>query len=229
MESYIDVKKKLYNTIMKFLEESDENSDAINQKYFKKICDNFNFNEDHEEMIQFLLTIKSISDNHHRDCHFIQRITQFFLHYKEQIKQILSNDEIYQIFENNKLIVYFLLKNDFITISEKIYNEMMVKIESNGNCYCHFFYPELEKFKGEEKMKDIKKNILSINPTSFEHFEKKRQEGENDSIICSLIRLYMSIEQIYLFKQKSNHLFMKLKIKQKDLKQVKKYKREIET
>ena len=204
MESYIDLKKKLYNTIMKFLEKSDENLDVISQKYLKKIYDNFNFDEDREEMIQFLLTIKSISDNHHRDCHFIQKITQIFQHYKEQIKQILSNDEIYQIFESNKLIVLFLLKNEFITISEKIYNEMIIKKEPNGNSYCHFFYPELEKFKGEEKMKNIKKDILSINPTAFEHFEKNRQEGENDSFICSLIRNDL-VEEFISYINRNNY------------------------
>lgn len=65
---------------------------------------------------------------------------------------------------------------------------MIDTIDPNGNHYCHFFYPELDKFKGEEKMKNIKNELLSLNPTAFEHFEEKRQEGENDSHICSLIR-----------------------------------------
>ena len=32
----------------------------------------------------------------------------------------------------------------------------------NDNCYCHFFYPELEQFKGEGKMKEVNKEDLII-------------------------------------------------------------------
>ena len=76
------------------------------------------------------------------------------------------------MFESNKLIVLFLLKNGIINISEEIYDYMVNKIEPNGNRYCHFFYPELEKLKGEEKIKDIKEELLSFNPEIFENFEE---------------------------------------------------------
>ena len=59
---------------------------------------------------------------------------------------------------------------------------MVNQTEPNGNSYCHFFYPELERFKGEEKMKEVKKDLLSLSPTIFENFEEKRQEGENKFI-----------------------------------------------
>ena len=186
MESYIECKKKLYDVILEFLEESEEKS-----QQFEKLCTNLRncrVEEDREEMTQFLLTIKSISDHHHRNAHFIQKLRQILQHYKEQIKQTLSNDKIFHIFESNKLILHFLLTNDIICISENIYNYMVNETEPNGNCYCHFFYPELERFKGEEKMKEVKKDLLSLSPTIFENFEEKRQEGENDSYICSLIR-----------------------------------------
>ncbi|KAK8881362.1 hypothetical protein M9Y10_004098 [Tritrichomonas musculus] len=187
MEIYIEYKKKLYNTILEFLEESAE----VSQPSFSQFCENmknFCFKGNREEMRQFLLTIKRISDHHRRDVNFIQRIEKILQHYKEQIKQTLSNEEIFHIFESNKLIVLFLFKNDIITISEDIYEQIVSKIETNGNRYCHFFYPELKAYKGEEEMKSIKEELLAHDPTIFDEFERKRQEGQNDSYICSQIR-----------------------------------------
>lgn len=65
---------------------------------------------------------------------------------------------------------------------------MMSKIESNGNRYCYFFYPELENFVGEEEMKEVKKELLQKDQNIFENYDEKRKEGENDSYICSLMR-----------------------------------------
>ena len=107
--------------------------------------------EDKEEMHQFLEIINNIGEHHHRDQHFNERMNQLILHYKDQIKQTLSNQEIFHIFENNLKIVHFLLQKDIITISDDIFDEMINKIEHNGKQYCHFFIPELEIFLGEEK------------------------------------------------------------------------------
>ena len=118
MENYIECKKKLYDVILEFLEESEEKS-----QQFEKLCTNLrncHIEDDREEMTQFLLTIKCISDHHHRNAYFIQKIRQILQHYKEQIKQTLSNDKIFHIFESNKLILHFLLTNDIICISENI-------------------------------------------------------------------------------------------------------------
>ena len=207
MENYIENKKNLYNSILKFLEESDEeNDDEVRKKSFQKLINIINIQqveEDEEEMRQFLEIIKSIGENHHRDPHFNEGMNQLLLYYKDQIKQTLSNTRIFHIFENNKKIVLFLLKNNIITISDEIYNEMINKIDYNKinyshflvqeqddikSQYCHFFIPELEKFDGEEKMESIKNDLLKEDPNIFTNYETKREEGENDSYICSLIR-----------------------------------------
>ena len=154
-------------------------------------------------MAQFLSILKSISDNHHRDADFNANIKKILKHFQDQIKQTLSNEKIFRIFESNKLIVLFLLKNGIIDFTETIYKELINNIEANGNRYCHFFYPELEKLKGAKAMKSIKDEILSIDPTAFDNFESKRQEGENDSYICLLIR-NDSVEEFIAFVQRQN-------------------------
>ena len=124
MESYIKDKKKLYSSILEFLEESDEhNDDEVKTESFDQLIDIFQSQQiegDVKEMRQFLEIIKSIGENHHRDRHFNENINKLLLHYKDQIKQTFSNTEIFHIFENNKKVVLFLLKEGILTISEEI-------------------------------------------------------------------------------------------------------------
>ena len=189
MESYIEDKKNLYTTILEFLEESDEyNDDESLNESIQELIKVQQIEGDAEEMRQFLEIVKNIGEHHHRDQHFNERMNQLLLHYKDQIKQTLSNSEIFHIFENNKKIVHFLIKKGIITISDEICQEIENKIENNGNRYWHFFIPELENFVGEEKMKFVKKELLEKDPTFFTNYEEKREEGENDSYFCSLIR-----------------------------------------
>lgn len=63
---------------------------------------NFQVEENKEEITQFLLIIKSISDNHHREVNFNQKINQILLHYKDRIKQTLLNEEIFHMFKMSR-------------------------------------------------------------------------------------------------------------------------------
>ena len=134
MKSYIGDKKKLYTLIHEFLEGSSENGEKSFEKLIN-IIQSQQIEKDREEMYQFLEIIKSIGEHHHRDRHFNERMNQLLLHYKDQIKQTLSNIDIFHIFENNKKIALFLLKEEIMTISDEICIEMINKIENNGKLY----------------------------------------------------------------------------------------------
>ena len=86
MESYIKDKKSLYNSIMDFLDESDEyNDNNASKKSFEKLITlikSQQIEEDAEEMRQFLELIKSIGDHHQRYREFNERISQLLLHYE---------------------------------------------------------------------------------------------------------------------------------------------------
>ena len=51
-----------------------------------------------------------------------------------------------------------------------------------------FFYPEIIEFVDEDIKNKIEKELLGIDQRFISNFEAKRQIGENDSYICSLIR-----------------------------------------
>ena len=205
IKTYLEDKKKLYEIIYEYLDDSDENDEYEYQlDYFHDVTEILNEQENKREAIeQFLQIVKSISENHHRTSSFVNKIENILEHYCDQMKQTFTNTELFHIFESNKLLVHFLLKKEIITISKTIYEEMMSKFESNGNRNCYFFYSELEKFSGKELMKNIKKELLEINENIFENYENKRQEGENDSYICSLIR-QDSVEEFISYMNRNN-------------------------
>ena len=205
LESYIDDWKQLYDKILEFLEDSDENcynNEMHYQILLHMLCQKIE--GDRDEIFQFLQIINYISKNHHRGKNFINKINKILQFYKDQIKQTLSDFEIFDIFENNKIILLFLLKNEIISISDTICTKIMGKYELNGNRYCYYFYPEIEKFIGKEEMKDVQKELLLIDENIFEYYDKKRQEGENDSYICTLIR-QDSVEEFISYISRNNY------------------------
>ena len=105
MESYIEDKRNLYASIHEFLDESDEhNENGSRKESLEKLINIYRSQQiegDVEEMLQFLEIIKSIGENHHRDQQFNEGMNQLLFHFKDQIKQTLSNSEIFRIFEND--------------------------------------------------------------------------------------------------------------------------------
>ena len=87
-------------------------------------------------------------------------------------------------FSENKRILLFLIETKIITIDEEIYN-LMQKIDFDKIRYCHFFYPQIKSFIKDET---IKNELLQYDFNIFDDFEQKQKNGENESIICSLIR-----------------------------------------
>ncbi|KAK8837300.1 hypothetical protein M9Y10_036730 [Tritrichomonas musculus] len=186
IKEYIKEKKELYSILMQYFNNSDNN-----ENYFQDL-NNFICQQKQEEngdkFEEFLQIIVSICNNCHLEKSHFQKIFQIIEHYEIQIKQSISNDKIFDIFHNNKKILLFLFKKGIITIDKNIYCKLRYEIDSNGNRYSHFFYPEIKKFIGDHGSKDIERELISINPNIFDFFEEKRQEGENDTFLCSLIR-----------------------------------------
>ena len=195
---YVNEKKKSYNDLLQFLENPQNKDDDFINLF------NLNKEEGEKEQIENLLQLsKSISDNHKRDDCFLRKLFAIVEHYKDQIKQTLSNIEIFEIFRTNKLFLLFLLESQIIIVDDYVYGELNSQIELNGNKYCHFFYPEIKEFVGEEKSQNILNDLLSIDTNILDHFNEKRHEGENDSYICSLIRKD-SVEEFISYVNRTN-------------------------
>ncbi|KAK8890285.1 hypothetical protein M9Y10_035058 [Tritrichomonas musculus] len=186
IQNYIKKKKELYNNLIEFLENS-EDGDILLKDLINNINNQIEKNN-RDEFTGFLRLITSIGDNYHREKSTFKKLFQIIEHYGSQIKRTYSNNEIFDIFHKNKKILQFLFGKKIIKIDEKISKKLIYKIEANGNGFYHFFYPEIKKFIGVQKVKDIQKELLAKDPNIFHNFEEKRLEGENEDFICSLIR-----------------------------------------
>ena len=117
----------------------------------------------------------------------------------------MTNDEIFNQFESNKRLLLFLIKEKIIQFDENICLKIEVKKEKNGIKYSNYFLPEMNKpLKKSEEEND--ENLMN-----FYEYEEKRQEGENDSYICSLIRKD-SVEEFVSYVNRS-HLSLSIEIK----------------
>ncbi|KAK8892416.1 hypothetical protein M9Y10_029643 [Tritrichomonas musculus] len=202
---YINKLKRIYCTIIKFLDNQYEINNVNDEPFhiLKCYADNIECDENREEITQILHMINNIASNHHRGSNFIKKIKKIIQCFKSVIMSSLSNYEIFSIFKENKLILKYLIDSEIINVSEEICKEIIYKIELNGTKYCHFFYPEIKKFIDDDKIKEIEKELLSENPNIFDNFESKLLEGENDSYICSLIR-QDSIEEFVSYVNRLN-------------------------
>ena len=135
-----------------------------------------------------------ISKNYHRYPIFFQKIEQIVNYLVPTIKQSFTNTELFNIFKRNKRFLLFLLEKKIIEIDENIFNLIYEKYDSL------YFYPEIQPFL---KKDTIKNKLLEIDSDIFSEYEEKRQNGENDSYICQLIR-NDSIEDFVSYVNRNN-------------------------
>ena len=192
IQKYVDKKKEIYNALMSFLKSPESHEELIlDNEDYENLLDTLkelNIVENHEDFLDFIRLIVIIANNHHRYPGFFNKIEQILLHFKNEIKQSLSNIDIYNEFESNKRLLLFLIKEEILTLDKKITTLIINKNEPNGIFYSNYFIPELKKFNQADKNLNIQDNYLEFYNNDPEKYEEYRQKGENDSLICSLIR-----------------------------------------
>ena len=177
INSYLKLMNELQSKFLDYIDNSDVDIQNFTNFYeANKIDINYEYLKD-----LFHLILK-VANNHHRSPIFFVRIEQVLLYFKENIKQSFSNEDISKIFKNNKQILLLLIKNRIILPTKSICKYI---INKNRSFYSQFLYPEIMPFIDSE----IKKSIEEENKINFIlDFDEKRQIGENDSYICTLIR-----------------------------------------
>ena len=103
-----------YELIIEFIS-SEEETGCYNDIFLKDLI-----SEEKENFGLFLKLISKISENHHRSANFIIKIEQILSHYSSEIKQTFTNLEIFEIFQNDKLILLFLFEQKIIIADKSI-------------------------------------------------------------------------------------------------------------
>lgn len=161
-----------------------------------------------------------MTKNHNRNFFLFEKIHRILLINEDYIRQTFSNSAIFNIFKNNKLMLLFLYEKKIIHVDESVleilkhqyyhrsysdffYNSKLIfkkgkrsyitDVVSNVNNNSYYFFPEIKSLLNEKDRSDFEFEILKYNRNDF---EMNRKIGENESLICQLIRHDLVIEFI---------------------------------
>ena len=197
LQEYINKKKEVYSIILQYID--DEENDLFDD-LIKKIKAQIN-PENPSELKLFIRLLIDISNNHHRNPNFFEKL--FCLFQCFDIKQTLTNSVIFDLTKSNKIILLYLIDQKIITINEEIVELTISMMHNNQTKYCLFFYPEIKEFVDIEKQKILENELLKYDSDIFTNFDEKRRKGENDTYVCNLIR-DDSIKDFIIYVNKAN-------------------------
>ena len=155
--NYIKKMKDLYNILLSYLDNCTEDEEDFFLLF--DFIENQKIKENKDELIEFFLIVVNICNNHHRNKFFLQKIEKIISSFFDIFKQNFIEPEIFHIFETNKRILFFLVQNKIITLTNK---EMKI-----GNVTYRIYL--------NDQYLDLKD-------------ENKIKIGENDWHLCELIR-----------------------------------------
>ena len=190
----LERKKKIQESLLIFLEE--ESNVEENYGNFVQIIKSQKIQEDKYEIKSLIQMINKISDNHQRIFNFIEKIERILKLLKTDLNKYFTNREKFELFKGNKRLLLFLIEEKIVTIDEMIFS-ILTSEENEVMRYIEYFGPEIKEILTEEfittyfnKHKEVKKEeILNRIPIEIgEEFYSKRKIGENDNILCELIR-----------------------------------------
>ncbi|KAK8837042.1 hypothetical protein M9Y10_037088 [Tritrichomonas musculus] len=178
VQEYAIQKTDLYSTLLLFLE---------NQTNESELFPKLKFQENRDDLREFLHLLSYISKNHFRYPGTIDKIEKILNLLKDNIKQTFSNSEIFNFFKNSKRILFFLFETKIITPSKFIVNTFLDKNMKDKN-YHLYFHKIIDTFLTEDEKETIKSELSKLDKNTLQNFESKCKIGENESYLCSLIR-----------------------------------------
>ncbi|KAK8881126.1 hypothetical protein M9Y10_003855 [Tritrichomonas musculus] len=179
-DEYLKKMKSIQEKLLEFID-NDENS----QTQIKNLNDFFKekkIDTNQNELNNILHMISVIEENRHRNRSFFKNISLIFEILQEPIKSFFSSYRLIKIFQNDKRILYHLLKVGLISIEERMTNSnFWISIYSSDNCDSRFKDLELyPNFFEKEKYIEIPKEKLAkfFLIYSYPLFSKSEHKGE---------------------------------------------------
>ena len=196
IQDYVSNMKKIQYLLLQYIE--NEENIEINYQNIIQILNDKKIVETPHVFKSYLHILSTISRYHYRTINFFSKIEKLLNFSKNQIIKTFSNFDIFQIFKKNKRILLFLFTEKFISMDDSIIS--YITKEPISFFYGHFFSKEI--FQYTNSIID-KNNSIRID-------DNKRLIGENDSIICQLIRKDSIKEFVYITSQNQIDLQMKI-------------------
>ena len=164
IESSIREKKELYQCLFIFLNDIDNSNE-----HFKALTQILIKQEINETKIKELFClISKLESNHHRSSRFYDNLEQVFRFVINNQYFSISNNDIFQIFKDNKRILLLLLHKKLIIPDDNILKLILKKKDINGFKYCYYLYPVIKSIIGKRSklqmnlkypLKILKRNV----------------------------------------------------------------------
>ena len=167
-ENFLSEKKKMQSTFLEYINGEEEIEEHFQN--FIKLIEDQNIKKDINEFRLLLHFINNVSNNHYRTKDFFSKIESILFIFKDDFKKLLSNDDIFLLFEDNKRILLFLIENKILNFN------LFMKEKINLLHYAKYFIKEQKEFESKE------------NNQKDPNFDENRKTGENESKLYSIIR-----------------------------------------
>ena len=187
IQAHIKEMKEIYNKLHKYIC-NEVNSESQLKDLIKLLKDSLK-KDNSNKLREIIHIINDISDNHHRIPNFFDKIEQILLHLKDDIKKSLSNLNIFNIVKENKRLLLWFIEQKIVIVDKSI----SIELFQLG----YYDYLNFEIQSGFNSKIDHTKDH------EYQEFEQKRRKGENESLICQLIR-DDSLEEFISFVEKNN-------------------------
>ena len=146
-QEYVNSKNEFNGSLLTFIDNEQENQDDF---LFESLTQMYDLNEigkSRDELKILLHMISKISRNHHRKDNFFDKIEKIIEYIKNDIKQTLSNFDIFTIFEDCNRILVYLFEKSILVLDLNIYKYFISNF-FNVNSYQYY----LENFVGKQKL-----------------------------------------------------------------------------
>lgn len=190
INDYITKMQKMQDELIKFIttnNHSDEDYENLANFFDEQKI------RDQHEFKAILHLILNLSNNYHRNADFFTNIEQILMIFQNEIQDFFSNDEIFDIFKDNKRILLFLFEEKLL-IPDMYIASIITSPQYKKAFYPHYFSPEFRSFFNislclyiDEKNHTFCNNTAFIQ-NDFDTFEKKRLSGENDDFLCQIVQ-----------------------------------------
>lgn len=175
---YIEKMASVQAVLLDFLE--NEGSDEENYANLTKKIRESSIRKDKAALKSFLYLLANISQNHNKTANFYGKIFQILLEFRAEIKSFFSNFQIFCVFKRCKAVLLFLMQNQIMDV-KKAFVRAILSEKYAGMKYPLFFFPEIRALLSEDQ-------AMCYEGQLPDDFDEKRKVGENESVVCQLIR-----------------------------------------
>ena len=170
LSAYIKQMRTYQELFLEYFDKDDEKHFINLKNYF----DENKISENKQDFITTLCFISKFSKNHHRSSNFYNKIQKILLYFRPIFSKYCTNIDIFNIFKKTKLLLLILFNEQILIPSPEIYAISVTDSYKNMN-YMQYFQKEFRALNSEQL-------------NAPDDYEEKRAKGENDNLLCSLIR-----------------------------------------